>query len=200
MLAVLAVLMLDVPGPSEIRAFAESAGPLGLVLFIAIFVGLTLTPVPSSALAVTAGLLYGFVGGALIAVPSAIVAALIAYYGGRTLGADALLHYGKQPALRAVTFLNRRGFTAVLTVRLVPLLPFWLVNYSSGVAGIPVLGYVLATSIGILPGMLGFVAVGAFGTDIFSWQFAATITAVFAFSMCGAYAVQRFTRRGHLTN
>ncbi|MBD8506133.1 TVP38/TMEM64 family protein [Hoyosella sp. G463] len=189
--AITAVTLLDVPGPSELRAAVESTGLWGIAIFMAIFIGLALTPVPSSAMAIAAGLLYGLTIGSVVTLVSATVAGTIAYFVGRSLGADALVHYGGSPASRAVRFLQQRGFSTVLAVQVVPVTPFWLVNYAAGVSSVPIASYVLGTAIGILPGMVGFVAIGAFGTSALSWQFVTALVFVFGISVASAVLVQR---------
>ncbi|WP_278313365.1 TVP38/TMEM64 family protein [Lolliginicoccus levis] len=189
--AIVAVTILDVPGPAELRAAVESTGLWGIAIFMALFISLALTPVPSSAMAIAAGLLYGLAIGVAVTLVSATAAGVIAYFVGRSLGADALVHYGGSPASRVVRFLQQRGFATVLAVQVVPVTPFWLVNYAAGVSSVPVASYVLGTAIGILPGMIGFVAIGAFGPSGISWQLAAAIAFVFCVSVASAVLVQR---------
>jgi uncharacterized membrane protein YdjX (TVP38/TMEM64 family) len=49
--------------------------------------------------------------------------------------------------------LSRHGFTGLLVLRLVPLFPFNGINFGSGLTGIRLRDYVLATGLGILPGV-----------------------------------------------
>ena len=48
----------------------------------------------------------------------------------------------------------RNAFSYLLTLRLIPLFPFFLVNLVSGLTRISLGTYILATAIGIIPGSL----------------------------------------------
>jgi uncharacterized membrane protein YdjX (TVP38/TMEM64 family) len=48
--------------------------------------------------------------------------------------------------------IREHGFTGLLVIRLLPLFPFNAVNFGSGLTGIRLRDYVLATAIGIVPG------------------------------------------------
>ena len=57
------------------------------------------------------------------------------------------------------------GFFAVCTLRLLPGMPYWPVNYGSGVLGIRHHEFLIATALSSLPGQLSLVAIGAFIAD-----------------------------------
>ncbi len=57
--------------------------------------------------------------------------------------------------------LERDGFNALLALRLLPVLPFWLVNLAPPLVGMRLGPFVLATALGIAPATAVFVSVGA---------------------------------------
>lgn len=73
---------------------------------------------------------------------------------------------------RVDDLLGQRGFVGVLAVRLVPVAPFTVVNYSSGFSSVRTINYVLGTAVGILPGSLLFVGLGAESARLTGWRFA----------------------------
>lgn len=56
--------------------------------------------------------------------------------------------------------LRGNAFHYLLFLRLVPAFPFWLVNVAPALIGMPVLPYLAATALGILPGTFAFVYFG----------------------------------------
>jgi uncharacterized membrane protein YdjX (TVP38/TMEM64 family) len=49
----------------------------------------------------------------------------------------------------------------LLLVRLVPLFPFFVVNFASGISGMRYTSYMVATGVGIIPGAVVSNAIGA---------------------------------------
>lgn len=76
--------------------------------------------------------------------------------------------------------LARRGVAAVLAGRLIPVVPFTAINYVAGLSGVRLGHFMIGTAVGIVPGTLGSVAVGAFGSRLASWPFVAPYIAVVA--------------------
>jgi uncharacterized membrane protein YdjX (TVP38/TMEM64 family) len=63
------------------------------------------------------------------------------------------------------------AFSYLFCLRLVPLVPFWLVNLIAGVAGLRLATYVAATFCGMIPGALVYASLGnGVGTLIESGQ------------------------------
>ena len=56
---------------------------------------------------------------------------------------------------------SENSFYYLLTLRLIPLFPFFLVNLASGLTRIPIGTYVLGTALGIIPGSFVFSHAGS---------------------------------------
>jgi uncharacterized membrane protein YdjX (TVP38/TMEM64 family) len=56
--------------------------------------------------------------------------------------------------------LRERGWPAILSLRLIPAVPFSAINYAAGASAVRVLPYVLATLAGLLPGTAAVVILG----------------------------------------
>ncbi|WBV63944.1 VTT domain-containing protein [Legionella pneumophila 130b] len=52
------------------------------------------------------------------------------------------------------------AFSYLLTLRLIPLFPFWVINIVSAVLGVSASTFIIATFIGIIPGSIVYVSVG----------------------------------------
>jgi uncharacterized membrane protein YdjX (TVP38/TMEM64 family) len=57
--------------------------------------------------------------------------------------------------------LHHNGFLYLLSIRLVPLFPFWLVNLAAALAGMRLLPYFGATLLGIIPATIVYAAIGS---------------------------------------
>jgi uncharacterized membrane protein YdjX (TVP38/TMEM64 family) len=65
--------------------------------------------------------------------------------------------------------IERHGILAALVVRLVPVLPFTLLNYACGVTAMRFRHYTLGTAVGLVPGSTAVVALGSVGGEISPW-------------------------------
>lgn len=153
---------LDIDG---IRANFAEFGWAGPIVFAVVYGLLTLSPLPKNVLSIAAGVVWGF-GVAVIAVyAGALLGAGIAFALARLLGRDAVARLIGRRAAAVDDLFSRRGFTAILGLRLVPIVPFTALNYASGLTGVPFGRYAAATAIGIVPGTAAYVALGAFGVE-----------------------------------
>ena len=133
--------------------------PVVTVLIYAFTVALS---VPGAVvLTLASGLLFGTVLGGAVAVMGATLGALLVFLAARTALADFLNRKFGTLIARMRPGLERDGFYYLLSIRLVPLFPFWLVNLAPALVGMRLVPYVLATFLGIIPPTIVFAAIGA---------------------------------------
>ncbi len=93
--------------------------------------------------------------GPAVAIPLALCGALLSamtFYGvGRLLGADAVHRFAPASVQRAV---RGAGLETIITVRLVPVLPFTFVNVCAGAFHVEVGVFILGTALGLAPGIV----------------------------------------------
>lgn len=169
---VVAVVGLTVPLPSvgEIRAAAADAGWRGAVAFVVAYGLVTLTPIPKNVVSIAAGITWGLGVGVILVYLGALIGAALAFAIGRGLGRDAVERFTGARVARVDDVLRRRGVLALIGVRLVPALPFTVINYTAGLTSVRGRDYAVGTMVGILPGTIAYVAVGAYGTTL-GWPF-----------------------------
>jgi uncharacterized membrane protein YdjX (TVP38/TMEM64 family) len=63
---------------------------------------------------------------------------------------------------------RRDAFSYILTLRLIPVMPFWLVNLAAGFVNIPLRTFLSATVLGILPGSLVYAGLGSGLGEVFA--------------------------------
>lgn len=139
---------------------------LAAVAFVGAYALLIAAVPPSGSLiSVAGGFLFGaVVGTGLVVIGATLGATLVFLAVRRSLGELLMRHSG--PTLGAALERMRAGFAAnewgyMLTLRLVPLFPFWLVNIAPALLSVRLRTFVLATLFGIIPGSAVFTTFGA---------------------------------------
>ncbi len=107
------------------------------------------------------GLLFGAWLGTALTVVGATIGACLLFLAARS--ALAPLAAGRAAGLldRLRPGLERDGFFYLLTLRLIPVVPFWLANLAPALVGMPFRAYAAATLLGIIPGTAVFSGIGA---------------------------------------
>jgi len=184
-----------------IEAAVAGSGWLGPLLFVLLYAALTVLLFPGSVVTAAGGALFGIVFGTLLSVIGATLGASAAFLIARRLGRrDVELITGER--VRAMdAWLERRGFFAILGLRLVPLVPFNALNYAAGVTALRPASYVLGTAVGIVPGAFAWAALGGSIGDPLSPRFLGAVALVVFLTVLGAL-VDRLARpgRGASTN
>lgn len=164
--AVVVGLLVDLPEVDEVRESIDEAGLGGALLFAVVYGAITLTPAPKAVLSIAAGTLFGFWQALPLVILGAMLGATTAFVLGRALGRDAVEKYVGARIDRVDALLSERGLPAVIAVRLVPVIPFTVINYASGLTGLRRRDYLIGTAIGMLPGIAAYVAIGAYGFEL----------------------------------
>lgn len=140
----------------ELRAWIDSLGAWGPLVFGLIYVVAVVAVVPGSALTAAAGALFGSVVGVLVASAASTVGASISFLIARYFARDATLSWlcGKERFRRLNRLTARYGVMAVLLARLSPFLPFNVLNYGFGLTPVRFWTYVFWSWIGMLPGTI----------------------------------------------
>ncbi|MGO8767650.1 TVP38/TMEM64 family protein [Mycobacterium sp.] len=151
---------LPLPTPVQLRDWAESVGPWFPLAFLLAHIVVTVVPVPRTAFTLAAGLLFGPALGVAIAVVASTVSAMIAMLLVRAAG-WRLNRLVRHRSVETVDErLRQRGWLAVLSLRLIPAVPFSAINYAAGASTVRTLPYTLATLAGLLPGTAAVVILG----------------------------------------
>ena len=167
-IAVLAVIFfVDLPGVEQLRTWADGAGSWFIALFWLCYVILTLFPLPRTIWTVSAGVLFGPVTGLAISLTALTVSAVIALLVVRGLLGEWMRPRLKHPAVAGINaHLERRGWLAIASLRLVAAVPFSLLNYAAALTAISVGQFAVATLVGSIP----TTAIGVFFGDLLTGQ------------------------------
>lgn len=125
--------------------------PFVAPLFVLAYALATTLALPGSVLTLAGGAIFGFGLGTLLNWIGASIGATLAFLMARALGLDAVRRILGHRADRLERLADSHGFLTVLRLRLIPIVPFNLLNFAAGLAGVPTRDYVLGTVIGLLP-------------------------------------------------
>uniref|UniRef100_A0A5B6ZLL8 VTT domain-containing protein n=1 Tax=Davidia involucrata TaxID=16924 RepID=A0A5B6ZLL8_DAVIN len=146
----------------------QDLGPWGPLVLAVAYIPLTVLAVPASVLTLGGGYLFGLPVGFFADSIGATVGAGAAFLLGKTIGRSFVISKLKDyPQFRAVAIaIQRSGFKIVFLLRLVPLLPFNMLNYLLSVTPVPIGQYMLASWLGMMPITLALVYVGTTLKDL----------------------------------
>jgi uncharacterized membrane protein YdjX (TVP38/TMEM64 family) len=175
----LVVLVTVSRSPERVRDAVDGTGAWAPVLFIVIAAGLSCA----------SGLLFGTAAGTPITIAALMLAAVtqfsIARRGGRA-GLDEL----SGPRIRTwQDRIERGGFLAVLYARIVPLSPFVLINYGSGLTRLGLGTFALATLIPVIPRGFAYTALGGHLDSLDSPEAIAAFAVLVAMGLAGGFLV-----------
>lgn len=153
-------LLVPLPTAVQLRDWAISVGPWFPLAFLGTHIVVTVLPFPRTAFTLAAGLLFGPVQGVALAVVASTASAVIAVMLVRLAGwqLSRLVRHRKVETLDAR--LRNRGWPAVMSLRLIPAVPFSVLNYAAGASAVRVLPFTLATLVGVFPGTAAIVILG----------------------------------------
>lgn len=138
-------------------------GILAPIAYMALYALSTVLALPGTIMTVSGGFLFGKWFGTLWAVLGATLGACCTFAIARTLGRDfvAARLAGRQWFQVLDRGIAEAGFSFMLFVRVVPIVPPTGINFGSGLTGIRFRDYVLGTLIGLLPGTFIYASVAA---------------------------------------
>jgi len=173
-----------------LQAYTKSHYGLTALAFIGLYCLQTALSLPGATiLTLAGGFLFGtWMGGFFVNI-GATSGAVLAFMAARYLLREAIeKKFGKRLGSIQKGF-ESNGFNYLLTLRLIPLFPFFLVNLASGLTRIRLSSYALATAIGILPGSLVYSNAGAQLGQIESLSDIASPGVIGAFVLLGLLAL-----------
>lgn len=158
-------------GVEEIKNYISSFGVFGPIIYIIMFSLVPLTLFPDAVLAVAGGVVFGVYMGTLYTIIGAICGGTISFYISRFLGRGVVEKLIRGKGQLFDDGIEDRGFLLILILRLIPLIPFDVISYCAGLTKIKYRDFVLATAIGIIPGVLIYSNIGDKAVDIKSPEF-----------------------------
>ena len=147
--AVLAAIQGDT---AEVREQTDKLGAAGPLLILGLALIHSVVFFPAEIVDAAAGFLYGFFPALALTMTGWLMSALLCYAIGGSVGRPLLDRwFGVERFERLEARVERGGATLLISLRLIPILPFSLVCYAAGAARVPLWRYVWTTAVGYLP-------------------------------------------------
>ena len=141
--------------PKNIKHFVLSFGNWALVIFISLYALNTVSLLPPiGIISLSAGFIFGPLQGIIALMLGGLIGTTATFFIGRYLGREWIENIIKGKAKELLDKLDHNGFQVILIIRLIPLIPWEVVNYASGLSKIKYIDFISATLIGIFPMVL----------------------------------------------
>lgn len=145
-----------------ITALVDDNRAEAVLAFIGLYVAAVSLSLPGAILfTATGGFLFGWLVGAAASAVAATLGGIAVFLIARTSLGDLLARKAGPRLRRLARGFQEDAFFYLLFMRLVPLLPFALVNLAAALFGVRLRTFVLATVLGILPATFTFAVTGA---------------------------------------
>lgn len=151
--------------PQQLQQALQQTGGWAPVLYIGLFILLPTFFFPVAVLALAGGLLFGLWWGSVYTFIGAVLNCALMFLLARYVGRSQVQRLVEQKLSpqwqrRLQMADGKEGFLLLIILRLIPAVPYNLINYTFGLTGISFSSYLLASAIGIIPGTFAFINIG----------------------------------------
>lgn len=162
--------------PEKIRNIIQGYGKNASFIYILLFSILPIFFFPVPILAIVAGISFGLFEGILYTMIGAMINSSIMFVMAKKFAKDKVVELFKTKISekwynKMIAIEKNNGFLIIFLLRLLPIAPYNVINYLSGLTEISFLRYSLATFLGIIPGTFVFLNVGDKAINVYSVEF-----------------------------
>lgn len=125
------------------------------IIYVLVYAAGCVVALPASIFVIAAGFIWGWLLGGCYAMVGGTLGAMVSYFAGRFIGEGLLERFGRVGRVVAKQ-VDHAGFKSLLILRNIPGIPFAVLNYGAGVAGVRFRDYFFATILGIAPSKFVF--------------------------------------------
>jgi uncharacterized membrane protein YdjX (TVP38/TMEM64 family) len=183
----------NIPSSDEARDFGDGLGALAPLLYVPLFVLVNFV-IAWPILVGAGGLLFGTAAGTALGLAAVTAAALAQMAVARRLAGDHRGGLLPKRTKQVENFLTENGAVAVMESRIVPLLPYGVVNYSAGLTHLSYRDMALGTVIGAAPKVFAYAALGGSLSDLGSPEALVAIGLWVVLAITGALFVRHQVR------
>jgi uncharacterized membrane protein YdjX (TVP38/TMEM64 family) len=178
----------------RVRDTAEDAGALAPLAFVLLSALLTVAMFPGPLLSGASGLLFGAALGTPVSIVAATLGASLAFSLSRRFGARSVDELSGHRLRVVQDFIAQRGFLSVLYARILPAMPYNMVNYAAGLTAVPLLTFAAATAIGCAPRAFAYTALGGSLSNLDSPEAIAAFAVLVGMGVVGFVVARRDAR------
>ena len=191
--------------PQQLQSLISSTGSWASLAYIGLFTLLPAFFFPVAVLALAGGLLFGLWWGSVYTFIGAMLNCTLMFLLARYVGRETVERLLRdrlspfwQEKLKGLE--GRSGFLILVILRLIPAVPYNLINYAFGLTGMKFPAYLIGSAIGIIPGTLAFINIGDKALDVTSPDFWIAIGALVLLlavtSILGKFAFPEHKKNG----
>jgi uncharacterized membrane protein YdjX (TVP38/TMEM64 family) len=107
------------------------------------------------------GFLFGALEAGFLASLSSTLGGMVMFFVARTAVGDILGRLAGPRIAKLRVEAKKDAFALVLTLRLIPMMPFWLINVGAALVGIPFRTFAIATALGVMPSCFIYASLGS---------------------------------------
>jgi uncharacterized membrane protein YdjX (TVP38/TMEM64 family) len=182
----------------EVRHQIDRLGVWGPLLILVLAVLHSVVFYPAEIVDAAAGYAYGFLPGLSLTMLGWLASGLLCWAVGKRVARPLLDRwFGAERFERMEAMIERGGATLLLSLRLIPILPFSVVSYAAGAARVPLWRFLWTTALGYLPitAIAVYLGTRLEGLSLTDPLVLASGLALVVLLGAGNYAVRRQARR-----
>jgi uncharacterized membrane protein YdjX (TVP38/TMEM64 family) len=147
---------------AALAGFVAARPVAAMLLYLLAYVAVIAFSLPFAVvLTLAGGFLFGTWAGAAAAATGATLGGCLFFLAARYALAGTLARRGGATLARLRERMERDGFWYLLSLRLLPVVPFWMVNLAAPLTGMRLAPFAAGTILGILPATTVFAGIGA---------------------------------------
>jgi len=181
-----------------LQAWFQNLGVVGYIVYIFVYILVAVFMFPASAMTIAAGITFGSIPGAILALTGATIGACVSFIIAKYVARDVIVNKFSGNAIftKIEKGVSETGTSFLILTRLVPIFPYNIQNYAYGVTSMNVVTFGLVSFITMAPGafIYAFMA-GEIATNGFSFklliQFAAAGFFLFIVSLIPKYIAKK---------
>ncbi len=139
---------------------AQNAALASIVFLLVYAVAIAFSIPGGALLTIVGGFMFGIVWGASLVVVGATIGATCVFLAAKTALGDTLREKAGPWMAKLEAGFQENATSYLITLRLVPVAPFWLVNLAPAFFGVRLPIFVITTFFGIIPGTVVYTSVG----------------------------------------
>lgn len=159
------VLHRDTLQPRDLEQWLQQFGFIAPLIFIGLYAAGTVLFFPGSVMTILGGALFGPWLGTIYTLTGATCGASLAFFIARYVASDWVAQKSAGRLKQIMDGVEAEGWKFVAFVRLVPLFPFFLLNYALGLTRIRFRHYFFASLLCMLPGSAAYTYLGYAGRE-----------------------------------
>jgi uncharacterized membrane protein YdjX (TVP38/TMEM64 family) len=149
----------------RMEAWVRATGAWGPLVFMLLGAASAILFVPASLFVLAGGVVFGPVLGVCYSLLGATLGAAVAFFIARYIASDWVARRSRGRIKQLIEGVEAEGWHFVAFVRLVPIFPFFLLNYALGLTRIGFPSYIIATFVCSIPGVAALTYLGYVGRE-----------------------------------